>query len=65
MTKDWNKWLIELKRKLGHEKFCELAGLWLERKIEGASPEKVVKEFREKFGEIGLSVEDLAIFIKY
>lgn len=54
-----------MKRKLGHEKFCELAGLWLERKIEGASPEKVVKEFREKFGEIGLSVEDLAIFIKY
>ena len=58
------KWVTRLKRKLGHEKYCELTALLLDRKLAGTSPQKVVDEIRAKF-EIDVRPDFLPVFIKY
>lgn len=62
--KEAKKWVVRLKRKLGPEKYGELAALLLDRKLAGTSPQRVVDEVRDKF-EIDVHPDFVPVFIKY
>ena len=56
--------LARVKRKLGREKYRDLAALVLEHKIARTSPKKVKEEIKTKFG-ITVGGRGLPVFIKY
>ena len=62
MKGEHKRWLDEAERKLGHERFGELAVLVWESKLAGTSPTKVKEEIKAKFE---LDVRDDMILIKH